>query len=196
MLKKEMNKYLEERKLQTEEKIVLFEEELNYVKKEGLIDENIVVEHTAERFSDLYMELANKETDEVVTENVQETIIKEEVRYLEQNIEFYLYVETKAFDIVSVDSMSLEVDSVFGTYEILCGLKCPKKAEKEIRTFLENHLIGDDTCYHLMFNGNDGLWDFNFSLEKISGFRKEMEIGEALKLAYLFLFALNEKLSA
>ena len=47
-----------------------------------------------------------------------------------------------------------------------------------------------------MFNGNDGLWDFNFSLEKISGFRKEMEIGEALKLAYLFLFALNEKLSA
>jgi hypothetical protein len=196
MLKKEMNKYLEERKLQTEEKIVLFEEELNYVKKEGLIDENIVVEHTAERFSDLYMELANKETDEVVTENVQETILKEEVRYLERNIEFYLYVETKAFDIVSVDSMSLEVDSVFDTYEILCGLKCPKKAEKEIRTFLENHLTGDDTYYHLMFNGNDGLWDFNFSLEKISGFRKEMEIGEALKLAYLFLFALNEKLSA
>ena len=135
MLKKEMNKYLEERKLQTEEKIVLFEEELNYVKKEGLIDENIVVEHTAERFSDLYMELANKETDEVVTENVQKTILKEEVRYLERNIEFYLYVETKAFDIVSVDSMSLEVDSVFDTYEILCGLKCPKKAERRFERF-------------------------------------------------------------
>ncbi|MFP3723034.1 branched-chain amino acid aminotransferase [Niallia circulans] len=196
MLKSEMNKYIEECKSQNGGKVVLFEEEMNYVRKVGLADDHMVMEQTAERFSDLYMELANKETDEVVQENAQERILEDTVDYLERNIDIYLYVETKAFDIVSVDSMSLEVDSVFGTYEVLCGLKSPKKTEKEIRAFMENQLIGDDTSFHLMFNGNDGVWDVNFPLEKINGFHKEMQIGDALKLAYLFLFSLNEKLSA
>ncbi len=189
-----MKNHLE--KAQKEGKVVLFEEELNYVRKEELPEDNIVVGNTAERFSNLYMELANKETDEVVQEKIDVTFLKEEVQYLEKNIEVYLYVETKAFEVISVDSMSLEVDSVFGTYEILCGLKSPKKKEKEIRTFMEEHLVGEETYYHLMFNGNDGVWDVNFSLEKVNGFHKDMEIGEALKLAYVFLFALHERLSA
>lgn len=105
-------------------------------------------------------------------------------------------METKTFEVIAVDSMSIEVDSVFGTYEILCGLKSPKKKDKEIRAFMEEHLVGDETYYHLMFNGNDGVWDVNFSLEKVNGFHKNMEIGEALKLAYIFLFSLQESLSA
>lgn len=189
-----MKNHLE--KAQKEGKVVLFEEELNYVRKEELSEVNIVVGNSAERFSDLYMELANKETDEVVKENVDVTFLKEEVQYLEKNIDVYLYVETKAFEVIAVDSMSIEVDSVFGTYEILCGLKSPKKKDKEIRAFMEEHLVGDETYYHLMFNGNDGVWDVNFSLEKVNGFHKNMEIGEALKLAYIFLFSLKESLSA
>lgn len=191
-----MKKYIEECKSQNAGKVVLFEEEMHYVRKEGLVDDNMVIEQTAKRFSDLYMELANKETDEMVQENAQEMILEESVHYLEKNKDIYLYVESSAFDIVSVDSMSLEVDSVFGTYEILCGLRSPKKAEKEIRAYMEKLLIGDGTPFHLMFNGNDGVWDVNFSLEKINGFQKEMQIGDALKLAYLFLFSLNERLSA
>ncbi|HEO8419087.1 branched-chain amino acid aminotransferase [Niallia sp. FSL W8-0635] len=194
MLKTEMKNHLE--KAQKEGKVVLFEEELNYVRKEELSEVNIVVGNSAERFSDLYMELANKETDEVVKENVDVTFLKEEVQYLEKNIDVYLYVETKTFEVIAVDSMSIEVDSVFGTYEILCGLKSPKKKDKEIRAFMEEHLVGDETYYHLMFNGNDGVWDVNFSLEKVNGFHKNMEIGEALKLAYIFLFSLQESLSA
>ncbi|WP_312095795.1 branched-chain amino acid aminotransferase [Niallia sp.] len=189
-----MKNYLEN--TQKEGKVVLFEEELNYVRKEELSEESLVVGNTADRFSDLYMELANKETDEVVKENIEDTFLKESVQYLEKNMEFYLYVESKAFEIIGVDSMSLEVDSVFGTYEILCGLKAQKKTEKDIRAFMEEHLVGDATNYHLMFNGNDGVWDVNFSLEKINGFHKEMEIGEALKLSYLFLFALKERLAS
>ncbi|MER2058086.1 MAG: branched-chain amino acid aminotransferase [Niallia sp.] len=194
MLKTEMKNHLE--KAQKEGKVVLFEEELNYVRKEDLSEDNIVVGNSAERFSDLYMELANKETDEVVKENIDDTFLKEEVQYLEKNIDVYLYVETKAFEVIAVDSMSIEVDSVFGTYEILCGLKSPKKKDKEIRAFMEEHLVGDETYYHLMFNGNDGVWDVNFSLEKVNGFHKNMEIGEALKLAYIFLFSLQDSLYA
>ncbi|MCM3362227.1 branched-chain amino acid aminotransferase [Niallia sp. HCP3S3_B10] len=195
MLKAEMKNHLE--KAQKEGKVVLFEEELNYVRKEELLTEdNIVVGTTAERFSDLYMELANKETDEVVQENIDAIFLKEEVQYFEKNIDVYLYVETKAFEVIGVDSLSLEVDSVFRTYEVLCGLKAPKKKEKEIRSFMEEHLSGDETNYQLMFNGNDGIWDVNFSLEKVNSFHKNMEIGEALKLAYAFLFALQGSLTA
>ncbi|CAI9394516.1 branched-chain amino acid aminotransferase [Niallia sp. Sow4_A1] len=195
MLKAEMKNHLE--KAQKEGKVVLFEEELNYVRKEELLTEdNIVVGTTAERFSDLYMELANKETDEVVQENIDAIFLKEEVQYFEKNIDVYLYVETKAFEVIGVDSLSLEVDSVFKTYEVLCGLKAPKKKEKEIRSFMEEHLSGDETNYQLMFNGNDGIWDVNFSLEKVNSFHKNMEIGEALKLAYAFLFALQGSLTA
>ncbi|WP_284561528.1 branched-chain amino acid aminotransferase [Bacillus sp. T2.9-1] len=190
-----MKNHLE--KAQKEGKVVLFEEELNYVRKEELLTEdNIVVGTTAERFSDLYMELANKETDEVVQENIDAIFLKEEVQYFEKNIDVYLYVETKAFEVIGVDSLSLEVDSVFKTYEVLCGLKAPKKKEKEIRSFMEEHLSGDETNYQLMFNGNDGIWDVNFSLEKVNSFHKNMEIGEALKLAYAFLFALQGSLTA
>jgi len=95
---------------------------------------------------------------------------------------------------ISTESFILEVDSVFKSYELLLGLQLQKKFEKDIRSFIEDALEGDNIRYSLMFNGQEGLWEVNLPLEKINGFNKEMTVSEAIKLAYLFLFDLNKSL--
>ena len=193
MLKKQIEKYLKDNK--ADGKLPLFTEESNILVELGLVTaDDIHIVENIERFPDLYLELANKETDELVIEEVQQTFLKEKINYLENHMEQYLSIESSAFDIISAESFIMEVDSVFETYELLLGLQLPKKAEKNIRLFIEEHLEGDKVRYNLMFNGQDGLWEVNLPLEKIEGFHKDMTIAEAIKLAYLFLFDVSKSL--
>ena len=92
---------------------------------------------------------------------------------------------------VNAESICLEVDDVFGTFEVMLGLKLQKKYEKAIKSYLEDELIGDIKV-SLLFSQNDGLWDFNFALNNIEGFNDELPIGEVLVLVYRFLFKLAE----
>lgn len=189
-----MHAYLEQQ-AKTDEPLFFFTEEKNYLLEHSFaIDKELQEKNTPERFQNIYLELANKETDETIEENVDSAFLSTEIHYFEKKIEEYLYVESDAFSIVGLESLSLEVDSVFRTYEGIFGLKIPKKAEGAIRSFFEKTLAGDHTTYNLMFNAQDGMWDVNLPIEAIPGFSKQMNIGDLLQLIYLFLFQLGEEL--
>ncbi|PKG22956.1 branched-chain amino acid aminotransferase [Niallia nealsonii] len=194
MLKKQMQIYIEQQ-TKTNGSLFFFSEEKKYLLGHSFVVEKELEEkNTAERFPNIYLELASKETDETIEENVDSTFLATEIHYFEKKIEEYLYVESDAFVIVGVESLSLEVDSVFRTYEGIFGLKIPKKAEGAIRSFFEKTLEGNHTTYNLMFNAQDGMWDVNLPIEAIPGFSNQMNIGDVLQLIYLFLFQLGEEL--
>ena len=194
MLKKQMQTYIGEQ-AKTDGPIFFFSEEKNYLLSHQLIEEEKIEEtNTPARFASLYLELANKETDESLNADMDASFLQTKINYLAEKLEEYLYIETDVFSIIGVESLSLEVDSVFRTYEGIFGLKAPKKTEGAIRSFFEKTLEGDDITYNLMFNAQDGLWDVNLPIEAIPGFSAEMSIGDAIKLIYLFLFQLGEEL--
>jgi len=196
MLKKQIQTYIGEQ-AKTDGPIFFFSEEKNYLLSHQLIEEEKIEEtNTPARFAALYLELANKETDESLNADMDASFLQTKINYLAEKLEEYLYIETDAFSIIGVESLSLEVDSVFRTYEGIFGLKAPKKTEGAIRSFFEKTLEGDDITYNLMFNAQDGLWDVNLPIEAIPGFSAEMSIGDAIKLIYLFLFQLGEELEA
>lgn len=196
MLKKQMQTYIGEQ-AKTDGPIFFFSEEKNYLLSHQLIEEEKIEEtNTPARFASLYLELANKETDESLNADMDASFLQTKINYLAEKLEEYLYIETDAFSIIGVESLSLEVDSVFRTYEGIFGLKAPKKTEGAIRSFFEKTLEGDDITYNLMFNAQDGLWDVNLPIQAIPGFSAEMSIGDAIKLIYLFLFQLGEELEA
>ena len=196
MLKKQMQTYIGEQ-AKTDGPIFFFSEEKNYLLSHQLIEEEKIEEtNTPARFASLYLELANKETDESLNADMDASFLQTKINYLAEKLEEYLYIETDAFSIIGVESLSLEVDSVFRTYEGIFGLKVPKKTEGAIRSFFEKTLEGDDITYNLMFNAQDGLWDVNLPIQAIPGFSAEMSIGDAIKLIYLFLFQLGEELEA
>ena len=93
-----------------------------------------------------------------------------------------------------MDAISFEADSVFGTYDVMLGLKVQKKYESSLKSFLTKQLGSDETTFDLMFNGNDGLWDLNFALNSLSDFNNMETIEEAFVSIYRFLFQLAEAL--
>ena len=119
--------------------------------------------------------------------------------FLEQPIEYFknhknefMYLESEWFDLIGVDAISFEVDSVFGTYDVLLGLKIQKKYEISLKSFLTSQLSNDDATFDLMFNGSEGLWDFNFALNDLNDFKENGTIREAYGSVYRFLFQLVE----
>ncbi|WP_066288070.1 branched-chain amino acid aminotransferase [Bacillus sp. FJAT-29937] len=188
MLKSKFNAFL----LQELPNVELFKEEIDYAKKQQLISEEMIISEKNDDFlfSDAYIERSNKETEELLAEESEE-FLHTPIHYLEKHKQEFIYIETSRLNIVSTDSLCLEVDDVFGTYEVMLGLKLQKKHEKAIKSFLMNELKGDPK-FSLLFSQADGLWDFNFALNGVEGFTEEMTIGEASKLVYLFLFKLLE----
>lgn len=170
--------------------IVLSKEEINYAKKQQLITEEMIVteKNDASLFNDAYIERSNKETEELLAEESAE-FLNQPINYLNTHKNEFIYIEASRFDIVSTDSLCLEVDDVFGTYEAMLGLKLQKKHEKTIKSFLTNELAGE-AKFSLLFSQADGLWEFNFALNGVNGFHEEMTISEACKLVYLFLIKL------
>jgi len=193
LLKSKIEKYMNNHKV--DGKIALYKEEVAFYIEKGIVSQEEIVEVKDEkRFSDLYLELANKETDELIVDEVEASFLNDQIHYLETNLDQYIYVESSAFQMISTESFILEVDSVFKSYELLLGLQLQKKFEKDIRSFIEDALEGDNIRYSLMFNGQEGLWEVNLPLENVKGFNKEMTVSEAIKLAYLFLFDLSKSL--
>lgn len=101
-------------------------------------------------------------------------------------------MESKWFDLIGVDAVAFEADDVFGTYDVMLGLKLQKKFEPSIKEFLQNSLHNDGAKFDLMFDQGDGLWSLNFALNFVEGFNEEMSMREAYGLIYQFLFKLDE----
>ncbi|MEH7392828.1 branched-chain amino acid aminotransferase [Bacillus sp. JJ1503] len=188
MLKSKFKEFM----LKEQPNIVLFKEEIDYAKKQQLITEDLIVteKNDASLFNEAYIERSNKETEELLAEESLD-FFDQPLNYLHTHKNEFIYIESSRFNKVGTDSLCIEVDDVFSTYEAMLGLRLQKKYEKSIKNFLTNELKGE-AKFSLLFSQADGLWDFNFALNGVEGFTEEMTIGEACKLIYLFLFKLLE----
>ncbi|WP_018391859.1 hypothetical protein [Bacillus sp. 37MA] len=190
MLKKQMEIYIS--KALSENKVELFKEEKEYAERHHLTNGFTIVEkENITRFTDAYIERSNKENEELISEE-SAAFLSQPLEYLKINKSEFLYFESSWFELIGVETLSLEVDDVFGTYNALFGLKFQKKMGNVLKAYLNNELQGEIGTYSLMFNQGDGLWDVNFSLNSVDGFKEEMSLGDALSLIYHFLFILVE----
>lgn len=177
-------------------KLELYKEEKKYVEKHGLIEGNItLIEKEADsRFSDAYIERSDKETEEVIGVEGQ-AFLNQPIIYFKKHMNEFLYLESNWFEIIGVDAVSLEVDDVFRTYDVMLGLKLQKKYDRSIKEYLKVEL-SDEAKFDLMFSADEGIWSLNFDLDSVEGFHEEMTIGDGYRLIYQFLFKLVEAVEA
>lgn len=140
-------------------------------------------------FTDAYIERCSKETESMIA-NESSSFLTNPITYLKEHKSEFIYVESALFEDVGVEGVSIEVDDVFGTYDVMLGLKLQKKFEKMLKEQLNNSLQGDEAKFDLMFSHDDGLWDLNFALDYVEGYRENLSIHESLQLIHQFLSAL------
>jgi hypothetical protein len=172
------------------EKPELFKEEKEYAEKYLLLPDSVSIREKDpdSRFLEAYMERSDKESEEVIQVE-DESFLKQPISTLKKQMNEFIYLESNWFELIGVDAVSLEVDDVFGTYDVMLGLKLQKKMESLIKAEL-NDSLKDEAKFDLMFSGDDGLWNLNFDLNSVEGFKEDMTIGEAFQLIYQFLFSL------
>ncbi|MDR4947560.1 branched-chain amino acid aminotransferase [Neobacillus cucumis] len=192
MLKEKIINYISGKKNQTKEGVVLFREEIEFAEQNQLSNESHIVEKdTSIRFADAYIERCDKESENML-KNETSAFLSEPLQYLKKHKNEFIYLESKWFDFVNVDAISLEVDDVFGTYDVMLGLKFQKKFHEKIKEYLNANLHGEEAKFDLMFSNEDGLWNVNFALNYIEGYQDDLTMGEAFQLIYHFLFKLVE----
>jgi hypothetical protein len=185
MLRKRLLQYIEESK----GTVSLFQQEKEYAVKHGLLDaHDISTPESGSRYQDAYIERCNKETEELI-KNEPVTFLDQPISYLKEHKNEFIFLESVWFDVIGVDAVSLEVDDVFGTYDAMLGLKLQKKYRTHIVEYLEGRLQGESS-YDLLFNGEDGLWDLNITLNDHPDFHEGLSMLAAYELIYDFLFLL------
>ncbi len=190
MLKKQMEKYISSHKGAIE----LHTEEKEYAEHLGLIEGAEVKELRPDtRFADAYIERGDKETEEFLGEEPA-SFLKKPISYFKERKNEFLYMESEWFDLVGVDAVSFENDDVFGTYDVMLGLKLQKKHATAIKEYLDENIHGEGAGYDLMFDGNEGLWSLNFPLNGLGGYQEDLTIGEAYRMIYGVLFRLAESI--
>ncbi|MEH7075669.1 branched-chain amino acid aminotransferase [Neobacillus drentensis] len=193
MLKDQIKQYITEQlNHRNENGITIFKEEKEYVERNQLADHLQLSEMDASvRFADAYIERCDKESENML-KNETSAFLNERLDYLKKHKNEFIYIESNWFDLISVEAISLEADDVFGTYDVMLGLKLQKKFEKSLKENLDSLLSGDQAKFDLMFSLEDGLWNLNFALNYVQGFHEDITIGEAFQLIYRFLFQLVE----
>ncbi len=193
MIKDHIQQYiLEQQSNQKTESITLFKEEKEYLEKNQLVDNLQLSEQDPNvRFVDAYIERCDKESENML-KNESSSFLNEPLDYLKKHKNEFIYLESNWFDLIGVEAVSLEADDVFGTYDVMLGLKLQKKFEKTLKGNLNSQLQGDEAKFDLMFSLEDGLWNLNFALNYVEGFNEEITLGEAFQLIYRFLFQLVE----
>lgn len=139
-----------------------------------------------ENFTEAYIERCSKETETMIA-NESSSFLIQPITYLKEHKNEFIYVESTLFEQIGVEGVSLEVDDVFGTYDVMLGLKLQKKYEKMLKDQLNNSLHGDEAKFDLMFSHDDGLWDLNFALNYVDGYTENLSIHEAFQLIHQFL---------
>ncbi|MED4452225.1 branched-chain amino acid aminotransferase [Metabacillus fastidiosus] len=170
----------------------LFKEEKELMASDELLSASIAAEEETgySRFSDAYIERVHKETEELISEETAAVFLKQPIRFLKENKQEFIYLESEALDIIKADALTFEEDDVFKTYTVLLGLRQPKKKGNEIKEFLRQELKDESSAFQLMFNDKDGLWDVNFTLNNLKDFDENISFGEAYELIYRLLFRL------
>ncbi|MGX6443265.1 branched-chain amino acid aminotransferase [Neobacillus sp. K501] len=137
-------------------------------------------------FENAYIERCNKETETMIATESND-FLEQTITYLKEHKNEFIYMESNIFEEIGVEGLSLEMDDVFGTYDVMLGLKLQKKFEKPLKEHLNAHLHGDEAKFDLMFSHEDGLWDLNFTLNYVDGFSDEISLSGAFEIIYRFL---------
>ncbi|MEH7492043.1 branched-chain amino acid aminotransferase [Neobacillus niacini] len=140
-------------------------------------------------FNEAYIERCSKETETMIA-NESSSFLNQPLTYLKEHKSEFIYVESAWFEEIGIEGVSVEVDDVFGTYDVMLGLKLQKKFEKLLKEQLNHSLHGDEAKFDLVFSHDDGLWDLNFALNYVNGYRENISIHEALQLIHQFLTTL------
>ena len=191
MLKKQLEQYITDALKIDAEKIELYKEEKEYAEKHDLIPAGVEVteKDVNSRFSDAYIERCEKATVELILGEIP-SFLNGKITHLKEHIGEFVYVESKIFELLGIDAISLELDDVFGTYTAMFGLKFRKKYNSAIKDFLDKVLADGEGKYSVAFSEKDGLWDMNFALNYADGFKEDMTMLEAYNLIYSFAFSL------
>jgi hypothetical protein len=147
--------------------------------------------NTGIQFTDVYIERCSKESETMISNETVE-FLSHPLVYLKEHKEEFIYLESNTFEQIRVDAVSIEADDVFGTYDVMLGLKLQKKVEKMLKEKLETSLLGEGAKFDLIFSQDDGLWNLNFALDYVDGFQENITFGEAFQLIYQFLSDLVE----
>lgn len=195
MLHKQMKNFISSELMSEEKQVAVYQEEKEYIEKYKLIstDVTLLEKDPKTRFLEAYIERCNKETEETLSKE-SFAFLENPINYLQKHKNEFLYLESTWLDLIGVDAISFEVNDVFGTYDVMVGLKLQKKFETSLKENLSKDLHGDEAKFELMFNQSDGLWDLNFALNYVKGFKEEMSLEEAYRLIYRFLFKLVERI--
>ncbi|WP_312469508.1 branched-chain amino acid aminotransferase [Neobacillus sp.] len=189
MLKNHIKQYISE---QNGEGISIFKEEKEYIEKNKLAEAiQFDVKEPNVRYIDAYIERCDKLSENIIR-NESSVFLTQPLDYLKKHKNEFIYLESQWFDLIDVEAVSLEFDDVFGTYDVMLGLKLQKKFDISLKDNLNTHLHGDESKFDLMFSLDDGLWNLNFALNYVEGFQEDITIGEAYQLIYHFLFKLVE----
>lgn len=188
-----MSRYISELIQNDSKKIELYKVEKHYAERHNLIpaDMEVITKENTTRFQDAYVERCEKETIALIIVETPK-FLEEKIEHLKSRQEEFLYVESKFFDLVGVDALSMEIDDVFGTYTALFGLKMNKQQETAIKTYVDNHVSGEIGRFSVAFSGQDNLWNMNIAMNYIEGFKEEMTFLEAYELVYSFIFQMVE----
>lgn len=191
MLKKQLEQYITDALKIDAEKIELYKEEIEYAEKHDLIPSGVEVteKDVNSRFSDAYVERCEKATVELILGEIP-SFLDGKITHLKEHISEFVYVESKIFELLGIDAISIELDDVFGTYTAMFGLKIRKKYNSAIKAYLDKELADGEGKYSVAFSEKDGLWDMNFSLDYADGFKEDMTMLEAYNLIYSFAFSL------
>jgi hypothetical protein len=142
-------------------------------------------------FNEAYIERCSKETETMIA-NESSSFLNQPLTYLKEHKSEFIYVESTMFEEIGIEGVSVEVDDVFGTYDVMLGLKLQKKFEKLLKEQLNHSLHGDEAKFDLVFSHDDGLWDLNFALNYVEGYKEDLTIHDAFQLIRQFLFNLVE----
>ncbi|WP_042456937.1 hypothetical protein [Neobacillus dielmonensis] len=189
MLKDRIQQYITQQTTKGKEGVSLFKEEKDYAEEHELITGPLNEMDETERFADAYIERCDKESENLIR-NESFAFLTQPLVYFYKHKNEFIYLESKWFDIVLVDAVSLELDDVFGTYDVMLGLKLQKKFQPQLKQYFSDNMHGEQASFDLLFNSEEGLWNINFALNYLAGFDENMTIGEAYQLIYQFLFKL------
>ncbi len=192
MLKKSLENYISET-VKEDNVIELFQEEKEYAEKNHLLGEEVIIKERSEdtRFLTAYIERGDKETEEFLGEE-NPKFLNQSIDYFKKNKNEFMYLESEWFGLLRVDAVSFEADDVFGTYDVMLGLKLQKKYEAALKNRLKASLKEEEAKFDVMFDANEGLWNVNFALNDVAGYKEDMTIQQAYILIYRFLFSLVE----
>ncbi len=198
MLHKRMKQYISSELMSEEQQaatsVEIYQEEKEFITKYKLISNDITLieKDPTTRFLDAYIERCDKETEETLsTESF--AFLEQPIDYLQKHKNEFLYLESNWFELAGIDAVSFEVSDVFGTYDVMVGLKLQKKFELSLKESLSKELLGDEARFELIFNQKDGMWDLNFALNYVQGFNEDMSLEQAYRLIYRFIFKLVER---